>query len=725
MAVIQKIRNKYGKLAGGIIAVALVGFILMDAASGKFGDYFGHDSSAMKINGDKVDQREYQTHLQEYQTLYTMFSQEKGMTDEARARMDEQAVHLLVYEKVAGKICDKLGITTTKDEQKDLIYGANPDPLVQQFKFQGQRVFVNKETGQFDPQYVKAFEQQAAQIDPTGKAMESWETLKGYALRANRLNKFNSMIVGAIYTPRFLADRTVKEQYNMANINFVKIPFTSVADNDVKVTDDDLKAYMQKHQQMFWSDEPNRTIEYVSFDIVPSKDDSTAALAKLDAMKKEFETTKDDEAFIKRSSDDEMAAPMYVNKKTFMSLYADSIMKLSVGTVFGPYMEGGAYKLTKVLDKKELPDSVKCRHILIATKMQGKDMATDTVAKARIDSIVAAIKSGIPFDSLAKLSDDAGSKATHGEYTFPLQQKEGLSKEFSDFIFEGKVGEKKTVKVSNDAYAGYHYIEILEQKGIGPSVKIATVSKQFAASDNTINAAYAKASEFAGKNGTAAQFDEAVKKGNLNKRIAPGVKAQDFSVKGLGPAREIVRWASTAKVGDVSQVFSFTTEGRYIVAKLLAVQPKGLKEITPDIRAMLEARVKTEKKGQIIAKKYAGMNSLDVIAKTANEQVQHADSVRQNGAFIATGGYAPKAVGYIFNDDFKQGTTSPAIVGNDGVFFITVLSKVSMVPDPMQAKQVAMQTMQQLDSQIRGSVGQALQESLTKTADIKYNVNNM
>jgi len=63
-----------------------------------------------------------------------------------------------------------------------------------------------------------------------------------------------------------------------------------------------------------------------------------------------------------------------------------------------------------------------------------------------------------------KYSDDEGSKATHGEYTFPYSQFSGISKEFAETIFYGHPGEKKTVKVSNSQYAGYHYIEVLEQK---------------------------------------------------------------------------------------------------------------------------------------------------------------------------------------------------------------------------------------------------------------------
>ena len=56
MAVIQKIRNKYGKIAAGVIVLSLVGFILMDAtSSGRLDDLMGRDESVVKVDGDKVD----------------------------------------------------------------------------------------------------------------------------------------------------------------------------------------------------------------------------------------------------------------------------------------------------------------------------------------------------------------------------------------------------------------------------------------------------------------------------------------------------------------------------------------------------------------------------------------------------------------------------------------------------------------------------------------------
>ena len=60
MAIIQKIRDKYAKVAGGVIVLALVGFVLMDATSGgRGGGLFGPSSTVAKIDGNKIDVTDY------------------------------------------------------------------------------------------------------------------------------------------------------------------------------------------------------------------------------------------------------------------------------------------------------------------------------------------------------------------------------------------------------------------------------------------------------------------------------------------------------------------------------------------------------------------------------------------------------------------------------------------------------------------------------------------
>ena len=405
-----------------------------------------------------------------------------------------------------------------------------------------------------------------------------------------------------------------------------------------------------------------------------------------------------------------------------MSAYADSILNMPVGTVYGPYFENGSYKLTKVVERQALPDSVKLRHVLVKTEDRRSPMRSDSAASSKMDSVKLALASGAPFNEVVeRFSDDAGSKATAGEYTFTLQQRPQISKEFADFAFEGKPGEKKVVKVDNDAYAGYHYIEILDQQNVQTASKLATISKSLFAGEETDQAAYAKANEFAGRNTTAAAFDEAVKKQNLNKLQAQNVKVNDFVIPGIGSSRDIIRWMYEAEQGEVSQVFSL--DGRYVVAKLSSIQDEGLMQLDASNRPAIESLVRTEKKAEMIASKYKNNQSVDAISQASAQPVQNADSFNAASNFIANLGFEPKVVGYTFFDGFKPNTTSPAIKGQDGVFFISLKSRQQnpvTFQDPMQQQQQMMQ-----QQQLKASITSMLPEVMRRNAEIKYDAKNL
>ncbi len=714
MAVIQKIRNQYAKLAGFVIALALVGFILMDAASGGLRNLFGDDRSVAKVNGTEIDAQEYSQRVKEYEILYSYGQQGQPIDDNLRTQINSEALRDLINEKLVKDACEKLGIMSTKEEEKDLIYGANPDPIVQQYQ-----AFRNPQTGQFDPQYVKAFEQQIDQYDPSGKAREQWETLKAYVLRVNLVKKYNAAVSKGLYVPSYMMKNMEKEQNMFASINYVKIPYASIDETQVTVSDDEMKKYMKEHEQMFSTNEASRSIEYVSFDVTPNGEDSARTLDALNNVRADFAAAENPENIVNRNSDEQYRNE-YVNKKSYMSMYSDSIFALPVNTVYGPYYENGSFKLTKVVERTTMPDSVKCRHILVKTSDRGQPTLSDSAAKQKLDSAIAAINSGTPFaEVVAKYSEDEGSKSTAGEYTFTLQQKANLSKEFGDFIFNGGTGEKKTVKVENSAYGGYHYIEILEQKGRESALKIATITKALYAGDNTENTAYAKANEFAGKNGNAKAFDEAIKAGNLNKRLGENIKEYDFAISGLGASREIIRWMYDAKVGDVSNVFQ--QENRYVVAKLTSIQKPGLPELDASLRQQIEPILRKEKKGEMIASKYKGQG-LNAIAAAGTTEVQQLDSFNAVSQFLAGLGYEPKVVGYSFYDGFKPGTVSPAIKGNDGVFFASLITR-GTYQTPVDAN-MQMQRKMMSEGNMRQVAANGALDILRKKADIKYNPRN-
>ena len=79
----------------------------------------------------------------------------------------------------------------------------------------------------------------------------------------------------------------------------------------------------------------------------------------------------------------------------------------------------------------------------------------------------------------AHVSDDQGTRAKGGDLGFFPQGQ--MVKEFNDFSFNGKKGDKKIVRTQ----FGYHYIEIMDQKGFEPAYKIAYLSKKIEPSTET------------------------------------------------------------------------------------------------------------------------------------------------------------------------------------------------------------------------------------------------
>ena len=159
--------------------------------------------------------------------------------------------------------------------------------------------------------------------------------------------------------------------------------------------------------------------------------------------------------------------------------YNDSIAGLAKNAVFGPYLDGGNHVLAKMLDIKILPDSVKCRHILLGTKnpQTGQPIMDDSTAHRLADSIALAIRNGSNFDTLeTKFSTDVAAHRDKGVMTFSSVDIQGdnFAKEFGQFIlFDGKPGDKKVVKT----YFGWHYIEILNFINPEPHYKVAYMAK--------------------------------------------------------------------------------------------------------------------------------------------------------------------------------------------------------------------------------------------------------
>jgi len=710
MSIIQQIRDKAVWLVSGLIALSLIGFLLMDARSSKF---FGGRSTVIgEINGQKIEYTSFEQLVSNQEEQYKQrgYPTSEAMTQNIR----DNVWHQMVEDAVLSDDYAALGLDVSDKEVNDMLVGPNAIPDVKQ-------AFTDPKTGVFDAQ---AAAQQINQLrnfykaGPSKKGNDNgrYEAARRFfeeslpqIVKMRLREKFTALLANSAYVPKWMIEKTNQDNSQLASVSFVNTPYITVADSAAKVSDAEIQEYIDAHKDRFKQEE-SRSIAYVTFDASPSSSDSARLRQQLSDLKKDFSAATDIQAFLGRIGTDQQYYDGYMGKARIQVPFKDSIFALSKGEVYGPYLDAGNYSIAKLVDEKTLPDSVKARHILVATvnPQNGQPIMEDSVARKKIDSIASVLQHGGNWDSVAaKVSDDPGSKTKGGDLGYFTADR--MVKEFSDFCFNGKKGETRIVK----SQFGYHYIEILDQKNFEPAYKIAYVSKKIETSPETDQAASGLASQFAGESRDAKAFDDNVQKEHLQKLLGPDIAPTEVNIPGLGANRQLVRWVYEANLGNVSE--PFPVGDKYVVALLTEINAEGT--MTPaKARPQVEPILRNKKKADLIIKKAGTPASLDAAATAAGQPVQHADSVLfARATLLPNSAPEGKVVGAAFDKQLAGKPISPAIPGNSGVFFIKV-ENVSAMSNPNADVQ---QQRFMIEQQQRSMVNYGFTQALQKLATVK------
>ncbi|HET7898979.1 MAG TPA: peptidylprolyl isomerase, partial [Flavisolibacter sp.] len=537
-----------------------------------------------------------------------------------------------------------------------------------------------------------------------------------YIEKQQLLNKYNALLLNSVYIPKWFLEKRNADMSQTANAAFVSVPYTTVSDSTVKVSDAEINDYVKAHKDQFEQKEESRSVSYVQFSAAPSSADSAAVRNQLQSLKDSFQRTGDVKEFLIANHSLVPYSDNYVAKTDLNLQNKDSIFNAPVGVVTGPFVEQDAMALTKILDKKIQPDTVKVRHILIALNPQdasGQPLpARDSVTAKRIaDSVQAVIAAGANFDSVAvKISDDPGSKFRGGVYDSITRQTQFVP-EFKDFAFNHPAGAKGVVKTQ----FGYHYIEVLSQRGSSPVYQVAFFALPLEASSETQSEASNQANMFAGNASSEKSFNEYFEKNlkgkGYNKLVANNLRPMDYFITGInGSARELVKDVFNADKGDVVSP-SQPINNNYIVAVVTDVNKPGLPSAA-SVRSMIEPILLNKKKADVIKKQMGTVTDLNAVAAKFNQQVQPADSLRFAGGGVL--GYEPKVIGAIFNPANKGKVCPEGIAGQAGVYAIRTdavyATAVENASIEQQRQMMEMQSRQMFRSPV---------ELLQKRADIK------
>lgn len=696
MALINTIREKSG-WAVGTVAIGMLLFIVGgDLLGGKNNLFRGDGQIVGEVAGEKIDYNTYNAALEQAKQAFAA-QQGKQPDDQTMGYLRDQAWNQTMYRIAFQKEWDKLGLTVSDDELVDMVQGDNINAGLKQ-------AFTDKATGQFDKSKLIEYLKNLDKMPPEQQA--AWRNFEAN-LPAERLgNKYNALLKNSVYVTTAELKRYNENQNTKLNLRYLFVPYSTISDSTVKPSDAELQAYLDAHKGKY-KVEDGRTVEYITIPVIASKEDSAAVKATMATLSQQFASAPVDSLFVKLNSDQPYT-------KAFRSPDAlpEELRKqlpLTVGQVYGPFAENGTYSLYKVTGTQAgTAASARASHILI--KADGTTPEAEAAAKAKAQDLLNKIKGGADFAAMARQFGTDGTKDQGGDLGWFGQGR--MVPEFEKAIFgASSLGLLPTLVKTQ---FGYHIIKItaLPTK---QQYQVAEVKKTITPSDETREAAYAKAQQLKGEANDLASFRALVTKDKtLQKQEAANLDRAARAVNNLQNARSIVRWAygagynqagADAKVGDVSPVFDDLGD-QYVIAALTGERTKGTATVE-SLRQELSTQVRNEMKAKQIIAKLPKAGTLDeMAAKYGNTAlVSNADGVVLGQGSIPNVGFEPLAVGKAFA--LKVGQKSAPIEGEQGVL---VVEPTALVPSttPFDAKALRAQLTQQRSGQQDGKIYEAI-----------------
>ena len=648
MAVLSKIRERSMFLII-IIGLALFAFVLDPST---LGDFFNSNkvNEIGEINGESISRQEFTQELESYK--------QKAGNGVTEMQASKTVWDNIVRKKIYKNQLSEAGITIGEADVWNEIVNAS---------FVQSNPEYQNEAGLFDENKFKQF--LASEKENKTQLWSQWSDYMSQIRDNSETTTYNNLVTAGLGASLKEGETEYMIENTKLNAQFVYVPFTSIADSLVKIKLSEVEAYIKNHKNDF-KVEASRDISFVQFNIVATDADQEVIKKNIGTLIEDFKESDDESVFLSENDSDTNLNSNIQFKNLLNQEVADIIYAGNKGDVVGPYKDKEFFKISKITEVSQMPDSVRASHILIpfigSQRVAADVTRSEEEAKKLADSLLTIVKrSKRKFGSLAKtFSSDKGSALKEGDLDWFNYSR--MTPAFRDFCFEGKKGDIDVVK----SPFGFHIIRIDNQKNKQKVLKLATFSRKIVPSEATENVAFRNAEEFALAVSKENMYFEVALGKNYKPKPAVGLKALDENVAGLGSQRQIVRWAfgKETKVNDFKR---FDLEGSHVVVFVTNATEKGLMsaaKATNRVRPILV----NEKKAALINEKLQGA-SLSDIATANNTTVKSANGITLKNPTLSGVGLEPKIVGAMYNAELNK-VFSP-IAGNRGVFAFMLTNK--------------------------------------------------
>ena len=657
MAIINTLREKMGKLLVVVVGLSIMAFVLTDLLSNNSSIFGGNSQFVGEIDGQEITQEDFANLVDNFKRNYGI----AGSDDGAMQFVREQAWNYLVSDIAFSNKLQELGLEIGTNERIDMVQGKNLSPSMQQFFQQ----FV----GTTDQAGIKQFLSQLPAYGP--EAQFYFANAEMQAMTERRREKFYNLLAKTGYVTLEQAKRAYQAQFEIADVEYLYVPFSSVSDDQIgDVSDSEISAYLSDNEEKYTVEE-TRSTQYVRFPVIPSAEDSASYTAQMADIKNALETNTNDSSYAVSVTEQGIGFSTY-DPSALPNVVAENLTTLKKGDIIGPDLQSGIYTIHKISDIVPTDEEF-ARISQIVFNLAGKTAVDQQEVRKTANYVYNQIRKGESFDVLARQYSEGENSTAGGSLGWIKKGNSRIADIENDVFRRTRKGLVPRVIERNNKL----YIVNIDQTKMSNRYKVAQIIVEMTPSFETENQVYLQAAEFASSAYGAEEFNNVANENGYSVFSSVDIDKNMASVGDIAESRQIISWLyGEASIGDVKE---FDLENEYVVAVYDDQQKAGVQSIE-DVRTEIASILKEQKKAEFIQGKLSSMpGSISEIAVAYGEEakIYNDNSLTMSSNSLLNVGNAPEAVGAALALQNAGDKTKMIIADGLGVLIVQLKSKTT------------------------------------------------